>query len=154
MRRSRVSVAIADQQSVLKVSRRKLTSVVRGVLAAEGITSAEISVALIDDRAMHALNRRHLNHDYPTDVLSFLLADETPDGVRRIEGEIILSSETAAREAGRFGWNPLDELTLYLVHGLLHLCGYHDHSGRDRAAMRRREAEILQIWGLTPHYET
>lgn len=144
-----ITVDITDQQSALKLSRPRLRQVVQRTLLHERLAEAEISLAFVGDAAMHLLNRRHLDHDYPTDVLSFLLSSP---GASPLEGEIVISTETAIRQAEEFGWSPADEVTLYVVHGLLHLCGYDDHVPQDREAMRRRERDILQIWGLTPHY--
>ena len=149
-----ISVSISDQQDALEIDRRRLRDIVRRTLQSEGIDSAAISVALVDDPAMHVLNRRHLDHDYPTDVLSFLLAGGPGGGgSKRLEGEIIISTDTAIRQAREYEWEPQAELALYLVHGLLHLCGYDDHRAKDRREMRRREADILQFWGLSPHYD-
>lgn len=67
---------------------------------------------------------------------------------KTIDGEIIVSSEYAARLAPEFGWRPLDELTLYIIHGLLHLCGYDDLTDEELPIMRRREREVLSIIGL------
>ncbi len=62
---------------------------------------------------------------------------------RRIDGEVLVSAEMAVQMSARFGWSPRDELTLYLVHGLLHLCGYDDLSPAERRLMRQRERTIL-----------
>jgi probable rRNA maturation factor len=62
---------------------------------------------------------------------------------RGIDGEVLVSAEMAVQMADRFGWSPRDELTLYLVHGLLHLCGYDDLSPAERRLMRERERAIL-----------
>ena len=83
--------------------------------------------------------RRYLAHDYATDVLSFLLAEE--DDYR--EGEVVVSAETALREAPSYGWAATDELLLYVLHGTLHLLGYDDRAREDRAAMRDKERSYL-----------
>jgi probable rRNA maturation factor len=69
---------------------------------------------------------------------------------KRLDGEIIISAETALRNASRFGCRPVDEVELYLVHGLLHLCGYNDLSAAQRRLMRAREADILAHWNFKP----
>jgi probable rRNA maturation factor len=84
-----------------------------------------------------------LNHDYPTDVLSFLL--ERNDN--RLEGEIIVSADTALSAAPRYGWSAGDELLLYVIHGALHLVGYDDQTPEAQAEMRRHEAAILARFG-------
>ena len=67
-----------------------------------------------------------------------------------LEGELIVSTETALREAATHGWSPQDEVLLYVVHGLLHLCGYDDLTDEARPAMRVREREVLAGWQLIP----
>ena len=160
----RYEVEIDDSQKVLKVDHRRLADVARSVLAAEKSVSASISIAIVDNETIHDLNIRYLQHDYPTDVLSFLLEEEIdPDSLpipkgaprgrgKRIEGEIILSSEMAKQMATKYRWRPVDELTLYVVHGLLHLCGYDDMTQKKQALMQQREREVLADWGLSPHY--
>lgn len=161
---SRYEVEIDDSQKVLKVDPRRLVDVVRSVLAAEKCVSASISLAIVDNEMIHELNVRYLQHDFPTDVLSFLLEEELdPDSLpipkgsprgcgKRIEGEIILSAEMAKQNAVKYRWQPLDEVTLYVVHGLLHLCGYDDMTRKQQALMQQRESEVLADWGLAPHY--
>ncbi|MFQ5730563.1 MAG: rRNA maturation RNase YbeY [Planctomycetaceae bacterium] len=143
-------VRLHNAQSHLDVDAGLLRDVVEWTLQSEGIESAEISVAVLDDAAIHALNRDYLDHDCPTDVLSFALSDA---GGEHLEGEIILSAETACRWAAEFDWSPHDELVLYLVHGLLHLAGYDDHSPDDRNAMRQREQAVLARWDLRPRFD-
>jgi probable rRNA maturation factor len=108
-----------------------------------------VSIAVVDNAEIHALNRRHLQHDYPTDVLSFLL-EETGE---RLEGEIVASAQTAAAQAARYGWSAEDELLLYVIHGALHLVGYDDQTPEAQERMRRRESQLLAHFGLTPRYQ-
>jgi len=118
------------------------------VLSDAGIQSADVSLAIVDDATMRQLNRRHLEHDFATDVLSFLLEH---NGVW-LEGEIIVSADTAAGSAGRFGWNTADELLLYVIHGALHLIGHDDQEPAALAVMRSRERHYLSQFGLSPQY--
>ena len=160
----RYEVEIDDSQKVLKVDHRRLADVARSVLAAEKCVSATISLAIVDNEMINEINVRYLQHDFPTDVLSFLLEEEIdPDSLpipkgsprgygKRIEGEIILSSEMAKQMATKYRWRPVDELTLYVVHGLLHLCGYDDMTRKEQASMQQREREVLADWDLSPHY--
>ena len=122
----------------------RLEAAVRAALAGIGSRQASISVAVVDDEAMHELNRRFLQHDYPTDVLSFTLEDDPA----RLEGEIIVSRDTAQRMAVEAGWPAKDELLLYVVHGALHLAGRRDKSLADEAAMRSAEAAVLDRLGV------
>lgn len=143
-----ISIEFANQQRVLSVDEARLRRAVLDVLEGASIAEAEISVALVDDATIHQLNRRYLEHDWPTDVLSFVLErDEC-----RLEGQIVASAETAATAAAQFGWTPADELLLYVIHGTLHLVGVEDETPPQREEMRRREAECLARFGLTPHW--
>lgn len=140
-----LEVACANLQP-RKLNEARLVDGARRVLSAAGIASGEVSLTIVDDAQMHELNRRHLQHDYPTDVLSFLLEREDD----RLDGEIIVSADYAAGEAAKYGWLADDELLLYVVHGALHLVGYDDTNAPAAAKMRRQEREILATFGLTP----
>src|SRR5579863_5167889 len=80
---SNYSIAITNRQRAVRCDRRRLTKLARSVLAREQVESAEISVAIVDDREIHAINRQFLNHDAPTDVISFLLGEGKSDGQQR-----------------------------------------------------------------------
>ncbi len=144
-----IRIEICNQQTQLAIDEAFLIEVARQTLLDEQAASAEISIAVVDNQTIHALNRQHLKHDYPTDVLSFRLND---DGDKHIEGEVVISAEMASENADGFRWSPQSELLLYLIHGLLHLCGHDDHSEIDRNRMRARERKILRLWNLEPQY--
>jgi probable rRNA maturation factor len=146
---AKLIVEIANRQEMLPVEENRLRAGICAVLAGEGIQRANISVAIVDDYEIHELNRRFLNHDYATDVLSFAL--EQAEGF--VEGEIIISADTATEFANRFGWAPADELLLYAVHGTLHLVGYDDQTAQAQNEMRERETVYLSQFGLRPRYE-
>lgn len=143
-----IHVAIANQQTRRPLAIRRLRSAIQQVLADARVSQADISVAIVDDPTIHQLNVRFLQHDYPTDVLSFVLSE--PD--QPLVGEIIVSADTAAREALAYGWKLADELLLYVIHGTLHLVGHDDHEPRDRQRMRRQERRQLKSFGLEPRY--
>jgi probable rRNA maturation factor len=141
----------ADEQPH-RIDSARLKKAVRLVLRDAGIESAEISVAVVTDARMHELNRQYLQHDYPTDVLSFVLDhDET---TRSLDGQIIVSSDYAAREAPRYGWTIDDELLLYVIHGCLHLTGHDDTAPEAKQAMREAEAKYLRQFGLEHRFES
>jgi probable rRNA maturation factor len=101
---------------------------------------AELEVVLTGDAMIARLNRRFLGHRGPTDVLTF-------PGERRlgdpVVGEVIISVERARAQAAAARWSVGREVALLLVHGVLHLGGYDDHSRRAAAAMRERERVVL-----------
>jgi probable rRNA maturation factor len=141
------SIEINNDQAVLAVDEERLRQAVENVLLSGGIAAAEVSVAVVDDPTIHRLNVEFLQHDYPTDVLSFLL-ERSGD---QLEGEIIASADTAIRNAQQYCWSPGDELLLYVIHGSLHLIGYDDTTDELAALMRKAEAEELGRFGLEPH---
>lgn len=140
------AVEISDTQGHIAVDRKALAHLVRRALAAEGVARYAVSIALVDNPRIEALNRAHLGHEWPTDVISFPLSG--PDEPV-LAGELIVSAEMAALTARDAGLDPWCELALYVVHGLLHLCGYDDRAERDADVMRRREGAILAELGLT-----
>ncbi len=143
---STIEVEVSDTQSHLAVDPDQLSALIRRTLAAQGVDRASISVALVDDPTSRVINARHLGHDWPTDVISFELSDPDQPG---LAGELVVSAEMASTTAAEVGADPFAELALYVVHGLLHLCGLDDATPAQAAAIRRREGEILAAEGLT-----
>lgn len=109
-----------------------------------GKQKGTVSLAVVDDATIHDVNRRFLDHDEPTDVVSFVL-EETDDA---LDGEIVLGADVAARTAAELGVSPADELLLYVIHGALHLVGYDDLSPEPRRNMRAAERKYLQVFGV------
>lgn len=142
------AIEVTNQQSALPVDAARLVSAVEAVLADAATVSATVSVAVVDDPTIHRLNRRYLDHDDATDVLSFVLEQSE----RRLEGEVIVSAERALAVASEYGWPPEDELLLYVIHGALHLVGYDDSTPGRRAVMRRHERACLARFGLEASY--
>jgi probable rRNA maturation factor len=142
---SEIVVEVSDTQTHLRVDKSALGELVRGVLEREGRSRASISIALVDDATIRRLNLAHLGHDWPTDVITFPLS-----GLEEaiLVGEVVVSVETACAAAQDHSANPTEELALYVVHGLLHLCGYDDRGDADRAAMRARERQVLAAAGI------
>jgi probable rRNA maturation factor len=139
------NILVANEQATLAIDEPRLIAAVHAILAGTEFTSAYVSIAVVDDPTIHALNVQYLQHDYPTDVLSFVL-EQTEN---RIEGELVVSADTASREAADAGWSPHDELLLYVIHGTLHLVGYDDHAPADQSEMVAAEAHYLQALGIT-----
>lgn len=107
---------------------------------------AEVSIVLTDDAHIHELNRDYRGVDRPTDVLAFsqLEGREFPsDSALVTLGDVVISVETAARQAGEHGHSLQDELDLLTVHGILHLLGYDDQTEEEAEEMRRHERRIL-----------
>lgn len=147
----RLVIEIYDELPGRRIPHRRLKEAVRRVLAEAGIAQGEVSLAIVGDARMQALNRQYLQHDWTTDVLSFVL--EADPARQRLDGQIIVNADYAAREAQRVGWTRDDELLLYALHGALHLTGMDDQTPQGRQAMRLAEARHLRSFGLEHRYE-
>ena len=117
------------------------------LLAALECQSCELSVLVIDDARMRQLNARYRGIDRPTDVLAFAMR-EAPfaDLHPQVLGDVVLSAETALRQARTHRHSLAEELTRLLIHGTLHLLGY-DHEVSPAAA-RRMRAKERELWRL------
>ena len=138
-------VAIASPQETVPIDRRRLREAAHTVLEGEGVADYEISLAFVDNPTIQRLNVRYLNHDQPTDILTFPLSEP---GSRKLAAELVIGAEVAVAQAAAGGQDVQHELTLYVIHGLLHLCGFDDHSDADLRAMRARERHYLTLLGL------
>lgn len=110
----------------------------------------ELSILLVDDDEMTHLNLKYLARDHPTNVLAFPMREGKDKHLHPdLLGDVIISTETAEREAHHRGVTLGEEMALLLVHGILHLLGY-DHEGApdEAAAMEATEQEILSRLGF------
>jgi probable rRNA maturation factor len=136
-----LTISIRNLQRGIKIDMAKLTEPVEKAFRlclqlhrgqASGLAKLRaVSVLLVSDRRMTALHRQFLGQDCPTDVLTFQ------------HGEIVVSVETAMRNARRFGKSLSRELTLYIIHGLLHLHGFDDKDPSDARKMEKAQAKML-----------
>ena len=108
---------------------------------------AELSIVLTDDATVQRLNRTYRGADTPTDVLSFAQSEgdefAAPEGEAPHLGDVIISLDTARRQAAEYGLAPQDEVSHLLVHGILHLLGYDHEQPEDARIMRAHEDAIL-----------
>lgn len=104
----------------------------------------EVGVRVTMDAAIHAINRQFLQHDYPTDVISFPYELAPPT----VEGELVVSVETGLTQAREAGWSAKEEVLLYVIHGTLHLVGFDDTAAEVRSAMRNAEHAVLRSLGM------
>jgi len=138
-------ISIASPQEGVPIDRGQMRAIVRAVLEGERVKDADISLAFVDNATIHGLNKRYLDHDEPTDVLSFPLTDPN---AKRLSGELVIGAEVAREQAGARGHDVEAELALYVIHGLLHLCGYDDRTVARAKEMRARERHYLTALGF------
>lgn len=117
----------------------------RTVLEGERVKEAKVTLAFVNNAHIHRLNKQYLNHDEPTDVLTF---PYTEPGAKKLEGEVVIGYEIAQEYAADRGHDVGLELILYVVHGCLHLCGFDDRDKESSAEMRAKEREYLTKLGL------
>jgi probable rRNA maturation factor len=125
--------------------RKALSGLLTEAAEAMGLRG-DVSVLLTGDAQIRRLNRQFRGKDTATDVLSFP-APDSPDGYRRLAGDLAISVETAARQAEEFGHSLATELQILALHGVLHLGGL-DHES-DTGQMARKEAVLRRNFGLT-----
>ncbi len=116
--------------------------------------SAEVDVSLVDDKAIKEINNEQRNIDAATDVLSFPLSengnyDSNPATGAFMLGDIVISVETALKQAELYGHGIEREIAFLTVHSMLHLLGYdHVNGGLEQAVMREKEEAVLSALGL------
>ncbi|CAB3391213.1 rRNA maturation RNase YbeY [Kyrpidia spormannii] len=141
-----------DAQGVPDVE-RLIAAVLEEAASREGVEAAEVSVVLVDDERIHELNRDYRGVDRPTDVLSFAMREgegepvQTEEG-RELLGDIVISVETAERQANQYGHSLRRELAFLAVHGFLHLLGYDHQSPEQEQVMFGKQEEVLSALGI------
>jgi probable rRNA maturation factor len=125
-----------------RLSTERIRTLSTRMLGALGLEGAELSVLLVDDAAMQVLNRKHRGKDRPTDVLAFPVDEKPVRGAPRVLGDVVISLETALRQARSRKRALVPEVRFLLAHGLLHLVGY-DHA--TRIQKRRMDAATRRL---------
>ncbi len=110
----------------------------------------EVSVTLTGDSGIRELNRRYLNRDQPTDVLSFFMGGEQAGEEPYLLGDVVVSVDAARTQAADYERPFSEELARLVSHGTLHLLGYTDEYPEAGAAMRAREDAVLEALGFRP----
>jgi len=131
------------------VDARSLKRTARAILDSVGEGNAGLAVSLVGDEEMRELNRIHRGKDHATDVLSFPLAVASdPAAGERLLGDVVISVDTARRQAADYDATLQAEINRLLVHGVLHVIG-HDHARADeRKRMRAEERRIAAVIGM------
>ena len=136
-------VRVSGTISAKGIERRALARKAKIVLEALGLAASELSVSLVGDAGIRRLNRQYRGKDRATDVLSFSLREGEFGDVGSSMGDVVISLETAARQATDNGFRLAEEVDRLLVHGILHLAGYdHEVSAREERRMKRKERDM------------
>lgn len=150
---------VSNKQEALQITpelESLFKRILEATLKAEGEgEEVEISLVLVNDKQIQDLNHDYRNINQPTDVLSFALRETSEDELDFITedqwllGDIVISVETAQRQAKEYGHSLERELGFLIVHGCLHLLGYDHETEEGRSIMREKEENVLASLGLT-----
>ena len=153
-----VKVTIFNKQKKIKLpvgTKLLIRKACTATLELEGFEKpAEVDVTIVDDESIREINLEQRNLDKSTDVLSFPLGedgvwDQNPSTRAYMLGDIVISAETALRQADLYGHSTQREIAFLTVHSMLHLLGYdHVNGGLEQAVMREKEEEVLKALGL------
>lgn len=136
----RHKLSIKNLQKKIPINRRKIKEITLNIISAEKLAKAgEVNISFISDFRIKRLNSRFHGRNSPTDVLAFDLGRNK----KELIADIYISADTAIKNSKTFKTSPVFELYLYVIHGLLHICGYDDHNARDIKVMRRKEQVYL-----------
>ena len=144
-----LDVEVAADGVRVPLAKHRVADLARAVLEAEGVRDASISFAFVRPSTIATVNREHLGHKGPTDVISFPLA---PAAGAPLGGDVYICPDVAARNAIEHGVGLREEIARLVVHATLHVLG-HEHpegEGRETSAMWRRQEELLssfeELW--------
>ena len=138
-------VRIRNQQKKIRISQKWIKEVVKEILKDLGYQKWETSILLVDDKQIKVINKKYLHRNRPTDVISFSQIEGEFGHINtRLLGDVVISVETARRQAKEASTTLQYEIAFLLIHGILHLLGY-DHEGSAEKAreMRVKEKELL-----------
>lgn len=156
----------SDEQDQIQIQDElieKLEQLLAIAGVAEEVTSGEVALTFVDDEEIQALNKAYRDKDKPTDVLSFPQwedndeemtivydEDDAPEDDAEMIGDIVISLQTAKRQAEEFGHSLEREVCFLFVHGFLHLLGYdHEEGDAEEAEMFAKQDQILQKAGIS-----
>ena len=143
-----MNLHIQNNQRKIKIDSRKIRSTVLKILKILDCTDKEISLSFVDDKKIKQLNKQYLRKDRATNVLSFSLQEDEYGNINpQILGDIVISVETAQKDAVYGNLTVDQEIDFLIIHGLLHLLGYdHENTTKEETSkMRKKERELFTI---------
>ncbi len=142
-----MEVQIGNRQNKHRISKKKIHQTASVILNALDYPDAELSILIVDDQQIAQLNHQYLNREGPTNVIAFSMRQGPfSDIAPNLLGDVVISADTAQREAQRAGISTQDRFDQLLIHGTLHLLGYdHEHSAAEARKMEEKTNELLQL---------
>ena len=144
-----MEITFKDLQKKVRPNSLQVLKITKKILHHENVDQAILSVVFVSHQRIRALNKKYLSRDHVTDVLAFDLSDNTPPkrNSKVVVGDIVISTDAALKHVSSHQTTLARELTLYVIHGILHLLGHDDHKSADAKKMRKKEKEILDYLG-------
>ena len=145
-----MEISLSNRQKRVAIDLRKIRRAAKKILSALECEKHEISILLVDDEEITRLNRQYFHRRRPTNVISFPMETGQPDALKPpLLGDIVISAETAERQACAVGGKAGEEILFLLVHGILHLLGYdHEGSKEKRQEMEVKERELFSLLSM------
>lgn len=144
MTHKQLSVSLFNRQDDMSIALNIIEEIANRIVEAEGQQADEAAVTFLSDKEMCDLHRIHFDDPSPTDCISFPM-DDPDEEHYRVLGEVFICPQTALTYAQEHSVDPYRELTLYLVHGFLHLMGYDDIDEHDQLEMRTAEERHMKL---------
>jgi len=148
-----MDISLENLQKKVSLNSSQILKIVKSILRYERIEKASLTIVFVTRQKIRSLNKKFLRRDYATDVLAFDLNDQASlkrkpsPKPKTLVGDIIISTDAALKNAKAYETTLAQELTLYIIHGILHLLGFDDHAPRDIQKMRKKEQELLKRLG-------
>ena len=137
-----MKITLLNQQKKVSIQIKKIIKLIRKVLKGEGVKeSGWINICFVDNQQIKKFNAQFLNINGSTDVLAF--NSSTQKKKKIILADIMISAQEGLKQARKFKTTPDYELSLYVVHGLLHILGYNDHTPQQIKLMRKKESQYV-----------
>jgi probable rRNA maturation factor len=143
-----MKIQIENKQTKIKIQRRKIRSTVLKLLKIMDSANKEISISFVDDNTIKQLNNHYLQRDHSTNVLSFSLQEGEYGNINpHILGDIVISTETAQRDAAKDDLSLSEEIDFLIIHGLLHLLGF-NHENTTKAQTTKMQIKERELFGI------
>jgi rRNA maturation RNase YbeY len=134
-----LSISVFNVSSFKYLPKKRILEAVRAVFEANKIKSGNLNLIICNDDFIHDLNKRYLEHDYPTDVITFIIEDNP------LDAEIYISADTAFKQSADYNVTLKNEILRLSIHGALHIAGLNDSTDEERANMQLEEDKFLMI---------
>ncbi len=151
----KLSVHFEVRRFAVPIPQKRISTITKNILKKCGVGHGEINLLLVRDAEIHRINRKYLNHDCATDVITFGYIEKSKKNKKNpkiletdLLGEIIISLDTTRRQAKIFGNDFFYELCFYICHGILHILGWNDKTVKQRRLMLAKQAQILKQIGI------